>query len=354
MKSITSRWIGSLAAILLTAAPAPGATLTALSTFGGDGWLAPSEATFLQGANVQRGLTYNSQNNHLYVVDRNGGNFVRIVDGDTGALLGSLDVTGVAGGTFVVNAIDVDDAGVIYAANLTTASTSNFKVYRWANEAAAPTVAFDGPSNRTRTGDTFAVIGSGANTKFVAAGGSNAGQDFALFTTSDGLSYSVSNPTATGAATGAFRLGLDFAGPDTAVGKQTGQPLTVAPAAGGAAATYALNATGEAPLAWDAATNLLATIDINSNAVRLYDGLNLANAATTGLLDTENLTTGAVVANGNGVGDLKFGRNAGQLRLYALNTNNGIQAFAVVPEPASLAMLAIFGWAAACSRRRGG
>lgn len=348
-----SRWIAAAAAILVSAAPAFGASLVPLSTFGGDGWLSPAEAAFLQGANLQRGLTYNPTNNHVYVVDRNGGTFVHILDGDTGAPLGSLDTTGVSGGTFTLNMIDVDDQGVIYAANLSTSTTSNFKIYRWADEAAAPTVAFDGPANRTRTGDTFAVTGSGANTLFVAAGGSNAGEDYALFSTSDGLSYTVTNPTAIGAATGAFRLGIDFANGTDVLGKQTGQTLTSSPTLGGAASTFMLNSASEAPFAYDSTAKLLATIDINDNSVRLYDGVDLANATSTGFLDIENLTTGSPVANGNGVGDLKFGRWNGELRLYALNTNNGIQAFTVIPEPTSLVLLACSCLALANVRRIG-
>ena len=56
------------------------------------------------------------------------------------------------------------------------------------------------------------------------------------------------------------------------------------------------------------------------------------------LLDTKNLTT-AFVANGNGTGDLKFGNGM----LYVLNTNNGIQAFNVVPEPGAFLLLLLGG-----------
>jgi hypothetical protein len=78
--------------------------------------------------------------------------------------------------------------------------------------------------------------------------------------------------------------------------------------------------------------------------VRLYD---IADPDNPVLLDTKNLTT-ALVANGNGTGDLKFGNGM----LYVLNTNNGIQAFNVIPEPASLALLTGMAAAAACYRRQ--
>lgn len=356
MKFIAIRVAAALAVALVTSTTASAAILSALNSFGGgDGWLSPAEATYLQGSTVQRGLTYNPANNHLYLVDRNGGTFVRILDGNTGALLGSLDTTGVTGGTFTLNMIDVADDGTIYAANLSTSATSAFKVYRWANEAAAPTVAFNAVSGRIRTGDTFAVTGSGVNTKLISAGGSNAGQHYALFSTVDGSNYTVTNPAVTGAATGAFRLGIDFAGPNTVLGKQPTAPLTAVAAAGGAATTHNMQSAGEALIAWHAADNYLASIDINNNLVRLYDGSNLSLLSTTGLMDSANNTTGPPVANGNGTGDLKFGSFGGVLRLYAMNSNNGIQAFTVIiPEPASLALAATGLVAMIAVRRRRG
>ncbi|RIK77935.1 MAG: hypothetical protein DCC67_12085 [Planctomycetota bacterium] len=377
MKSLLSGGI-ALGAILLTAAPSPGAPLSALTTFGGDGWLAPSEATFLQGANLQRGMTYSAKNNHLYVVDRNGGTFVRIVDGDTGALVGSLDTTGITGGTFPLNMVDVDDDGVIYAASLNgDTDASVLKVYRWATEASLPTVAYDSSASPVangadiRIGDDLAVIGSGANTRIVTGGNSatapgNPGDNaFVVLTTTDGLAYSAAVQDFVGVepANGALRLGIDFVDANTVIGRQaSGGEAIVATFAAGTATQTALAelvVSGEAPLAVDRTNDLLATVQVivptggvgAINDVRLYD---IANPDSPILLDTQNLTTSvAPVANGNGTGDLKFGRFGGQFRLYVLNTNNGIQAFTVVPEPASLVLLACSGLALACRRRLG-
>ncbi len=316
--------------------------LTPLNSFGGgDGWLSPAEAPgSLGGANVQRGMTYNSANNRIYVADRNGGTFVRILDGDTGAPVGSLDMTGVAGGTFAINQIDVADDGAIYVGNLSTSAAGNFKVYRWANEAAVPTVAFDGLSGLPRTGDTLAVRGSGVGTQIIASGSGSTG--FKLFNTADGVSYSDGGTFGTTAPAGAFRLGLDFIDSTSAVGLQTGSMIRDADFSGGAANTNSVISAGEAPLAFDQSNNLLATVDINSSLVRLYDGSDLSLLTTSGFMDDANNTT-SFVTNANGTGDLKFGTGpAGDLRLYAMNTNNGIQAFqVVVPEPASLALLGL-------------
>jgi hypothetical protein len=358
----------AVAIVFLSALPLHAAFILAPKTSfgGGDGWLAPADAAHLQGANLQRGLSYNRANNHLYLVDRNGGNNIRILDGTSGNLLGSLDMTGVTGGTFPVNMIDVSDDGIIYAANLTTdTDTTPFKVYRWANEAAMPTVAFDSSVTAitagadTRIGDTLAVIGAGSGTRIATGGnvataaGDPADNSFVVLTTTDGLAFSgaAQDFSGTEPANGSFRLGIDFVDADTVIGRQaTGTNATVADFAGGAATVAALTElinSSETALAVDRVNKLLATVQFNTSDVRLY---NIADPDNPTLLDTKNLIVGAPVANGNGVGGLEFGNGM----LYVLNTNNGIQAFAVVPEPASWLLAANVGMlVSGLLRRRG-
>ncbi len=331
------------------AGPASAATLQALSGFGGaDGWLAPAEFTNVPGADLMRGMTYNPATNHLYVVDRTGGVNVRVLNGDTGTEVGTLNTTGVAGGTFALSQIDVDATGVIYAANLSTSAASNFKVYRWATEASAPTVAYDALTGRTRTGDSFAVTGSGLSTQFAAAGGSNADQHYSLFTTTTGTTFTSSNPTLTGAVTGGFRLGIDFGPGGAVLGAQTGSTNVYSASGVGVVTITSSAVAGEAPMAWfsDGSLSLFAMVDVPTSTVRLYDG----NALGGAVLDSALLATH--VTNGNGVGDLKFGKTAsGDIRLYAMNTNNGIQAFTVIPEPAG-AVLGVLGLSVLMRRRR--
>ncbi len=369
MKSSITGKLAVCAAIGLMASHADAATLlTPKTSFGGgDGWLSPAEATHLQGASVQRGLTYSAANNHLYLVDRNGGNFVRVLDGTTGALVSSLDMTGVTGGTFPINMIDVDDAGIIYGASLNGDSdVSILKVYRWATEASVPTVAYDSTASPIangadiRVGDDLAVIGSGASTRIVSGGniataaGDPGDNAFVVLTTGDGLTYSaaVQDITGTEPANGKFRLGIDFVDSDTVIGVQAissgSQFASVADFAGGTATVTAeteLTSISEAPLAVDRVNHLLATVQINTSDVRLYDIADIDNPV---LLDTKNLIVGASVANGNGTGDLKFGNGT----LYVLNTNNGIQAFNVVPEPAGALLTAVGLAATGLGRRR--
>src|ERR1043165_8240521 len=138
-------------------------TLSPLTTWSpnSDGWLAPGEGgyTFLGTGNNERGLAYG--NGHVYLVSRSGGTNVRILNSATGADLGSLDVTGVSGGTFAVSAAAAGGDGAIYVANLTTQSTTSpFKIYKWATEASTPTVAYTGDAGLpgSRVGDDLAGI----------------------------------------------------------------------------------------------------------------------------------------------------------------------------------------------------
>ena len=94
-------------------------TMAPLSSFGGgDGWLSPGEGgyTFLGTGSLERGLAYG--NGQLYLVSRNGGNNIRILNPTTGADLGALNNAGISGGTFAVNMVGVGGDGVIYVANL--------------------------------------------------------------------------------------------------------------------------------------------------------------------------------------------------------------------------------------------
>jgi len=124
------------------------------------------------GAN-ERGIAYNPATNHLLLSSRNGGNFAYIYDSGTGSFLntagngsGSLNTTGITGGTVALNDIEATDDGHIYGCNLTLTNINGteFKCYHWTNETAAPdAVTLTGiPSAVIRLGDRIRVTGSGA------------------------------------------------------------------------------------------------------------------------------------------------------------------------------------------------
>jgi len=116
-------------------------------------WFSPTAST-------ERGLAYGLVNNNhrLYVVSRPN---VLILDAQTGDVVGSLSISGITGGTFTLNDVEVTDDGKIIAANLTTnAQTSPFKVYKWDNESSAPQLIIEYAGGAYRLGDKITVVGS--------------------------------------------------------------------------------------------------------------------------------------------------------------------------------------------------
>lgn len=358
------------AALAVVAGPAVASaavTLTPLSSFGGgDGWLSPGEGgyTFLGTANNERGLAFG--NGHLYLVSRNGGNFIRILDPSTGADLGALSTTGISGGTFPVNAAAVGGDGAIYVANLTTQSTTSaFKIYKWANEASAPSVAYSGDSGLAgaRVGDSLAGIGSGSSTRIVAGYNSTPS-----VTGNNG--YSIIDPTAGSAsavgfagsppAAGDHRLGLTFADSSHVLGTQ-GSSLYRYSSYSGTSGTLLASpaipdpagATADRLLAYCliGTTPLLAVQSIGDSHVSIYDVTDPANPI---YLTSGSNTSGTLTANGNGTGQLAWDVTSdGTANLYAMSSNQGIQAFTIeVPEPASLALFSAAGLALLARRRK--
>jgi hypothetical protein len=214
-------------------------------------------------------------------------------------------------------------------------------VYRWANNTAEPTVAYNVNPGLPRIGDSFAVAGSGNATVIVASGTGSSG--FASF--SGGNANAVAVPSTT---SGDFRLGLTLVDGSTALGTQ-GSNLRLAQFSGASGTllqSMPVTAT-ERAVAYNVVDGLplLATLDASSTAtaslVRVYD---VSNPSAPTLLAQAKNATGTLAANGNGTGALAWGKlDDGSNVLYAMSSNQGIQAFAVtvVPEPGTYALLAV-------------
>ncbi|NDC89904.1 MAG: hypothetical protein EB075_14100, partial [Bacteroidetes bacterium] len=116
-------------------------------------------------------------------------------------------MTGITGGSYgyTINEMAVTADGQIFAANLRIASTGdNFKIYHWADEDSAPTVAYDGaPDDAGRFGDSFTAVGTGNEIMLFASGGGN--EAIATFSF-DGSTATLGTPISVPAGTG--RLGL--------------------------------------------------------------------------------------------------------------------------------------------------
>jgi hypothetical protein len=118
-----------------------------------------------------RGLTYNPATDTVLVVTRTGGNAVYRLDPATGSAKtpASLDVTGVATGTFPVNLINPLSDGKLILTNMASA-TSTFKIYTYTSESATPTNSYNEANVTVRYGDSASVKGSGSNIQVLVSG----------------------------------------------------------------------------------------------------------------------------------------------------------------------------------------
>lgn len=348
-------------------------SLTALSSFGTNGWVAPGTSTFLGTGNLERGLAYNRATGNLVLISRNGGVNARIINGTTGADTGSLSgLASVTGGTFAANKVGITDDGQIFVANLVAdARASAVKIYRWGSETdAGPTNWFNStltlPAGGTapRLGDSMDVTGTGSNARVVL--GHNGTVGYSLFTGGAG-GATAQSVTAFSPTLGAskYRLGVTFGASSNEIyGKVTSDSLYRSTFNGTSTANYDFNAgtlSGAGESAMDfvtiAGVNYLAVMDMNSSVVRIYDMTNPATPLqlTVGIFGGgSTTTTGTLTGNGNASGDVKWG-NVNNLTqtatLYAMSTNQGIQAFTfTVPAPGTAALMGLAGIVA--SRRR--
>lgn len=337
--------LGAVAALLHTTALAQ-VTMTPLPTFGTGGWIAPGTHPYVSIGNTERGLSVNPLTGNLVLVARQnvGGisNNIRILNGATGADVGGLVNTGLAGGTFLVNMCDVGDDGAIYVANLATVATSSFKVYKWTSEAAglttAPTVAYDAVSGVSRIGDSFAVHGGAASpAKFAAAGSSIVSPSNFVVGPLDATNASVAYLSVPGAlgSSNDYRLGMTFVDASTVIGNQganarltTFDPVTATVAASIPLGGVARRAIDYAVIA---GRPVVAVIDTNSSQVTVFD---ISDPLVPVQLATANNTTGVLTANGNGTGSVSWGPVTGNSAvLYAMSSNQGIQAFTFTMGP---------------------
>ena len=361
MKSHLECWITAMAVVLLCAAPSVGATVSALTSFGGgDGHLAPGDRPYLANDNLQRGLAWNPATGNLLLVNRTGALSVNVINGLTGADQGTLNLGSgvITGGTFAGNMIAAADDGAIYMSNLTTNATSSpYKVYRWTSESAAtPTVAYSGaPLAGARLGDSLDLVGSGTSTRIVAGYSNSPGaagnNSFALLTTADGAAFTsqtisvATNPP----APGDFRFGITFTDADTVVGKSgtTGSIVDVTGLGVGALnSTFTLDGSSINPMDYAVVGGVpyLAAVNTSNGGESKLWVYDLSNPASPQIVAAIDNLPGASNANINGVGQVRFGAITGASAvIYVLNTNNGIQAFKLqgVPEPTSFALLGV-------------
>ncbi len=125
------------------------------------------------GGDNTRGVAYNATTDHVLVATRKGGVRIIILDAATGDSLGMMNTEGLSGGTYPINLIDVAEDGTIYVCNLSAPQFTpgaTFKIYRYADESAAPETIFDDALDDKRYGDSFAVRTFGSDKLLYSSG----------------------------------------------------------------------------------------------------------------------------------------------------------------------------------------
>lgn len=341
-------------------------SLSPLTTFGSNGWLAPGSNPYVSTGNFERGIGWNPVTKNLVLPTRNGGNFVAIINGTTGAVVKTLNTTGVSGGTLAMMGAGVTDDGAIFVPNLQSGSSalSPFKIYGWTSESDtnAPTVVFSQVNPQTTNGafrfaDAFDVYGSGASAKFAAAGsssGTTAGlpnNGNFMIGSLDGSNTNTIYRNIPGSQTASndYRLSVAFVDADTIIGNQgtsakftdfvsattlsnTGAIITGSVALGAA----------DRPLDYTVldGKSYMAVVSTNSSLISIYD---VTNPAAASLLTTGSTVVGTLLGNVNGSGGVQWGEVLSPTSqvLYAMSTNQGVQAmiFQAVPEPSTYAIM---------------
>jgi hypothetical protein len=248
--------------------------------------------------------------------------------------------------------VGVGGDGAIYVGNLQSVTSTSggafYKVYKWANEAATPSVAYSGNAGLEgiRVGDDFAVTGSGASTRIVSGFSNNnpnspvtGANGYSIIDPTAGTATAVAFP-ATPPAAGDFKYGITFTDSTHVIGSQGGATYRYSSYSGSAGtliATAALighsgGSTAERLMAYDVinGTPILAIQSYGDSHVSIY---NVADPAHPVFLADGNNAVQPLVTNGNGVGSVTWGSTVNNgdgsfsANLYAMSTNQGIQAF---------------------------
>lgn len=288
--------------------------------------------SFIANDNNMRSFAYNPATGHLLVASRTTSPNIYILSSANGDSLGKLDMTGVTGGTFAINYLRATSDGVIYVGNLTTSGTG-FKIYRYENESAVPTVAFSGDVSG-RTGDSFGLSGSGTNTILYFSGSTN--PDVHVFTTVDGSNFTLNTSIPLGTA-GLARGGISpissglssdlwVNGAGTRTTHIAANGTGIDTVDGGVIASAWMNVFYFAP---NTGKKYIAVIGKNDpaegNQLRLY---NITNSEKFPSLFATFSLSNAYNTNANATGDIYIKDNLnGYFTVYMLVSNNGIAAF---------------------------
>lgn len=303
---------------------------------------------YVTAGHTERGIAINPFTGHVLLASRSaqvaGSLGIFILDGETGAELGAMNVAAINNTAFFkLSKIGVAEDGAIYAANMTTSSAVNdFFIYRWADESAAPTIAYSGKPDAgvtLRWGDSLAIRGGGTNTQIMVSG-SGATTNIAVFTTSNGLSFQVAKLTASPAVNpGEFAQGLTFGTGDNFFSKHATHSSNVVKQFSLNLGANSATQTASAPMDDNVISmrlltqqSLLCTVlDDNSTTnsghqVRLYDVANFSSPVLVSNFFFLPIANGTNSPNLNRAGHV----DTDGTRIVALDTQNGVVALKLI------------------------
>ncbi|MFO7525657.1 MAG: choice-of-anchor J domain-containing protein, partial [Ignavibacteriaceae bacterium] len=306
------------------------------------------------GADTERGFAYGNvnSNDRIYVVSRKSASDIIILNAATGDSVSKLDNTGVTGGTFALNDVEVSSDGIIFASNMVTSSGAStpFKIYKWTSEAAVPEVAATIETGSYRLGDKITVTGSVSDNSIIIYAVVATNNKFIKFTTTDnGTTFTPEEVTITGLT--------------------SGNTPQIVPIGNG----FWTNGGGQGLRQIDAANTIVGTVDLNvvqsnSNALKYFTSggkdyiINYLNGNATTITGTTSFFERAFIldvtngyanvqhvgvtpilgtnTNTNATGDVAFKNNGdGTFTVYVLSTNQGLGAYSI--DPAELSSVLI-------------
>lgn len=298
--------------------------------------------------NLARGLAYGKMgaNERVFVVSRQDGNLVHVLNAATGAKIGTLPMGTdiVTGSYFVINDAGMTSDGVLLVGSMALAG-GEFKVYRWNSETSDPTLAISYPAALGRMGDKITVAGSitaGTARVYAATASAVDGKtqiyyfDMVADDANPGKYKFVQTPkTLTSVTTNTSNPGIglktngDFyfkgGGGQITSYSATGTELTVSlpsvVASGGNTVRY---------IGKDALNNEYICYFRNGTGQEKINILKLSNGNLANATIVDSTATLGTNANGNGTSGLVVNMLPNNdVELYVLSTNNGIGKYTV-------------------------
>jgi hypothetical protein len=286
--------------------------------------------------NTQRNFAYADigGSGHLYVTKAGGLSPIMILDASTGDSIGTLNETGISGGTFELDDIESSTNGVIFAGNLTiNAKTSPFKVYEWTSESATPKAVISYSDSSYRLGDHFTVTGSTVDNSVAVWVAATNGSAVVKFTTTDnGATFTPtvikldsvigSVPKVAPLGNGDFFISSGGKGIEEfdSTGKVIGSVASMPSSLG----SMAYISGGSPAKSYVFGYDYTNTVGAPPQYVQVTD-------ITKGITSADSVSATPVLGttlNANGTGDIAVKENSdGSLTVFVLSTNNGIGAY---------------------------